>query len=211
MPPPASDTPGEGRRPAAVWEERYRQRDTPWDRGAPSPIVLRLVSEQVTPPARILVPGCGRGHEVLALSRLGHRLTALDIAPTALRELAGRLDGTSEAVEIVEGNLLETPVGWNERFDLIAEHTCFCTFPPEEVGDYARAAATLLRPGGELVGAFLHFEGGGPPYGTDPARLRAAFEADFEIVRIAPAPERFEPADRPQLEAVFRRRERTPA
>ena len=204
----STDPPEQGRRRPFEWEERYQRGDTPWDRGSPSPIALRLVGERSEPPARILVPGCGRGHEVLALARLGHRVTALDLAPTALADLAARRDGTEEPIEIIEGDFLAPPAGWEGRFDLIVEHTCYCTLPPEEVDEYVKAAATLLRPGGEVLGAFMHFEGGGPPYGTDPERLRAAFEEGrFEVVRIAEAKERFGPADREQLEGVFRRRE----
>ena len=44
------------------WEAHYQQGDMPWEKGAPSPgLVDFLASEPV--PGRVLVPGCGAGHD----------------------------------------------------------------------------------------------------------------------------------------------------
>jgi cyclopropane fatty-acyl-phospholipid synthase-like methyltransferase len=42
-------------------------------------------------PCRILVPGCGRGHEVVALARAGFAVTGVDFAPAAAAALQARL------------------------------------------------------------------------------------------------------------------------
>ncbi|MEZ4469768.1 MAG: methyltransferase domain-containing protein [bacterium] len=65
-------------------DERYQRGDTPWDLGGPSPVVQRLARDLLTPGMRVLVPGCGRGHDVEALARAGLQVTGLDLSPTAL-------------------------------------------------------------------------------------------------------------------------------
>jgi SAM-dependent methyltransferase len=188
------------------WNERYRQGDTPWDRGAPSPVVLRMVQRAaLADGAHLLVPGCGRGYEVEALLQLGYRVTALDLAPLPLEALTARV-GTVAGLTCVLGDFLtHAPTG--PEFDGIVEHTCFCAIHPSQWPAYVEACTRLLRPGGVLLGAFLLFEGGGPPFGTSIEEIRALFEPAFDLVHLCPAEERFGASSpRAQAEAMFVRR-----
>lgn len=79
----------------ALWEEKY----TPWDRGQPSPALVDLLEERkdlvgecwTVDPAlgkrrkRALVPGCGRGYDVLALSAFGYDAYGLDVSESAIK------------------------------------------------------------------------------------------------------------------------------
>ncbi|ROT34641.1 S-adenosyl-L-methionine-dependent methyltransferase [Sodiomyces alkalinus F11] len=88
---------------SSLWEENY----TPWDRAVPSialrdllasrpdlvPSASRPSSSSSSPssstqrPPRALVPGCGRGHDVLLLSlAFGYDVVGLDYAPGAIKE-----------------------------------------------------------------------------------------------------------------------------
>lgn len=65
------------------WEQRYQTGDILWDRGAVSPALVDWFETGALTPCRVLVPGCGRGYEVLELARLGFEVTALDYADRA--------------------------------------------------------------------------------------------------------------------------------
>ncbi|MEY4535494.1 MAG: hypothetical protein RLZZ246_1812, partial [Planctomycetota bacterium] len=65
---------------AAFWQERFEQGDTPWDRGAPGPQLLRWLDAGELMPCTIIVPGCGSGWEIAELSRRGFRVTGVDCA-----------------------------------------------------------------------------------------------------------------------------------
>jgi len=69
---------------AIDWESKYRSGETPWDRGAPNPALTQWLADDALPPGRALVPGCGRGYEVMTLARAGWQVTAIDSAPSAL-------------------------------------------------------------------------------------------------------------------------------
>ncbi|HEX8296725.1 MAG TPA: thiopurine S-methyltransferase, partial [Chthoniobacteraceae bacterium] len=66
---------------ATDWESHYQQGDTPWEKGGPSPgLVDFLAAEPVT--GRVLVPGCGFGHDVRALSAGGADVLGVDLSPS---------------------------------------------------------------------------------------------------------------------------------
>ena len=80
------------------WAAHYAAANTPWDLGGPHPeLSQRLSDGDLAPPrdgARALVPGCGHGHDALALARRGWVVTAVDLVPdlaeTLGKELARR-------------------------------------------------------------------------------------------------------------------------
>jgi thiopurine S-methyltransferase len=171
---------------AAWWDQRYRDGRDGWELGAPAPPLQRfLTSDPLAPrpPAQVLVPGCGRGHEVALLADLGFQAIGLDISAAALDE-AKRIYGPGgPALRWVQADCLDPEA--LQRFGLapagvdgLLEHTCFCAIHPDQRQAYLHAAAQLLRPGGWLLGLFwCHGRSGGPPYGSDPDQLATALEA----------------------------------
>ncbi len=150
-----------------------------------------------------MLPGCGLAHDVEALAGVGYEVTGVDLARTAIARARDRLDG-APGTELVVGDFLALPDTLESRFDAVVEHTCFCAVGPEHYEAYMSAAARALRPGGRLLGAFLDFEGGGPPWGTSAAELRSVLERRFAIELCERAPEMFEPAEVPQLAVCAR-------
>lgn len=73
--------------PSDEWQQRDDEGETGWDRGESSPALIRWLDDGDLTPCRILVPGCGRGHEVVELASRGFDVTALDFARTPVREL----------------------------------------------------------------------------------------------------------------------------
>ncbi len=145
------------------WEEKYRAQTIPWDRGAASPALLDWLQDGALPPGRILVPGCGHGHEALELAQRGFQVTALDIAPTALAHLAAQLHAAGVDAERVCADAL----AWQpaQAFDAIYEQTCLCALDPDHWTAYERQLFAWLRPGGKLFALFMQTgKAGGPPY-----------------------------------------------
>jgi methyl halide transferase len=84
-------------RHAAGWDALWRQQTTPWDRGGPSVALDEIVARRkdVLGPAvfrgsdgaqqrkSALVPGCGRGHDVLLLAAWGYNVVGLDVSAEA--------------------------------------------------------------------------------------------------------------------------------
>jgi len=173
------------------WQERFLASNTPWDRGAPNPQLVRWLESGSLAPCRILVPGCGSGHEVAMLAQKGFEVTALDYAPAALALTRERLDRAKAQARLVEADALawETPA----RFDAIYEQTCLCALHPDHWLRYAAQLEAWLAPGGRLYALYMQVlrpasaEGfiEGPPYHCDMNAMRALFP---EAKWIWPAP-----------------------
>jgi len=75
------------------WEALYQDNDTSWDRGAASPALQTWLQAGAfgDEKAQVLVPGCGRGHEVVALAKLGFNVTGIDISSTAMADLRANM------------------------------------------------------------------------------------------------------------------------
>lgn len=132
------------------WDDLWQQKFVPWDKGTPNPGLVDLFFERQdlfpsSPSAgasrkKALVPGCGKGYDVLLLSSLGYDAYGLDYSGTALdaaraneREFAGK--GVYEGKEGVEkgkviwvsGDFFKDDflgvVDGEKSFDLIYDYT----------------------------------------------------------------------------------------
>lgn len=156
------------------WESRYHSGVTGWDRGGISPALTGWLEREEMPQGRVLVPGCGHGHEALALAAAGRHVTAVDIAAPAVMSLMGELASAGLHARVVQADLLDwTPA---EPFDAIYEQTCLCALHPEQWPEYAERLAGWLVPGGRLFALFMQTgREGGPPYHCELADMRALF------------------------------------
>jgi SAM-dependent methyltransferase len=168
----------------SFWQDHFARGDTPWDRGAPSPQLLRWLGEGALSAVDgpIAVPGCGSGHEVLALARSGFDVVAIDYAEAACEATQARLDAHGAAARVVCADVL----AWKPEQPLAAvyEQTCLCALHPDEWVRYAQSLHGWLRPGGRLFLLAMQMprpgaaEGviEGPPYHVDVNALRALFD-----------------------------------
>jgi SAM-dependent methyltransferase len=167
------------------WEANYQRNETPWDKGAPSPgLVDFLRNEPVR--GRVLVPGCGLGHDVRALAATADEVVGLDIAPSAVKGARTFPAVGGESYELAD--LFALPPRLLGCFDWVWEHTCFCAIDPAMREAYVAAVAEALRPGGHLLAIFYldpghDHPGEGPPFGVSKAELDALFAPRFTLVR----------------------------
>ena len=69
------------------WQKHYDENDLGWDLGQVAPPFVSLVETKTIVPGKTLVPGCGRGHEVVFLAENGFNVTAVDYSPGAVNYL----------------------------------------------------------------------------------------------------------------------------
>lgn len=164
------------------WNMRYARGDTPWDKGGSHPVLQDMIARGALK-GRVLVPGCGTGHDVRALARRGLEVTGLDIAPLAIDRARNHPAAGRETY--VHGDLLDLPDELLGVFDGVFEHTCFCAIDPARRADYVSAAASALKPGGRLLAIFYadpESEDDGPPYSCSAGELDTLFGGDFRML-----------------------------
>ena len=167
------------------WEAQYRKGETPWEKGAPSPGLVDFLAQEPVR-GRVLVPGCGFGHDVRALAATAEEVIGLDIAQSAIEGAARFPRVGGERFELA--NLFELPAHLRGSFDWVWEHTCFCAIDPSMHAAYVEAVASALKPGGKLLAIFYLDPGHdspdeGPPFGVSVAELDALFLPRFDLVR----------------------------
>ncbi|MDQ6965037.1 MAG: methyltransferase domain-containing protein [Mariprofundales bacterium] len=158
------------------WEARYQRGDTGWDRGEASAALPHFI-DHTPPQANILVPGCGRGHEVIELAKSGFTVTALDIAPSATTHLSTKLAEQSLHAQLICQDLFTFTT--NHPFDAIYEQTSLCAIQPNQRHDYERCLHSWLKPGGVLFALFMQSQtDGGPPFHCDISAMRQLFDTE---------------------------------
>jgi methyl halide transferase len=182
---------------ASHWDQRYQEGADGWELGQPAPPLAQFLRcHPLAPqaPGRVLVPGCGRGHEVALLEDLGFLAIGLDFSGAALRE-ARRLHGEARdtlqwlQADLFDRQALEAAGLTPGSLSGIVEHTCFCAIDPGLREDYIATVCRLLTPGGWLLGLFwCHRQLGGPPWGSDPELVEA------QLRQAGLVPEIWEPA-----------------
>lgn len=180
------------------WEDLWEKRTTPWDRNGPSLALKDTVTgkrDRFGSPfkdavqqqrKKALVPGCGRGYDVLLLASLGYDCYGLDASHTAIdaalqhqKEFGNDEQYAACDAEVGSGQtrflvgdffkddfLSET----NGRdFDLVFDYTFLCALSPEMRPAWAARMSELLSSTGHLICLEWPLgkspQEGGPPHG----------------------------------------------
>lgn len=180
------------------WDTLWQQKTTPWDRSIPNPALIDALHEkssilspsspsETTRRKKALVPGCGRGYDVLLFASHGYDAYGLDISATAV-EACKQLDseqGNDDAkyplkdttttrgarnflvVDFFRDDLSSYTNG--EGFDVIYDYTFLCAIPPELRPQWSKRMSDLLAPNGSLICCESPLakppKAGGPPHG----------------------------------------------
>jgi len=159
------------------WERRYQQGKTGWDRGDVSPNLLYWIESQLLKPCRILIPGCGNGHEVITLVEKGFDVVAVDIAETPLINLKKALDAKQLRAELVKSDFFACEFG--VPFDAIYEQTSLCALHPDKWITYETCLYKWLEPNGKLYAQFMQTgQEGGPPFHCGMRAMADLFSAE---------------------------------
>lgn len=195
------------------WNERFCTRTTGWDRGAPHPFLLHSLDSGALQPCRILVPGCGAGHEVVRLAAAGFEVTALDYADQAIDLLMRRLQANGLRATVLQADVRQ----WQapQPFDAIWEQTCLCALYPDDWTRYAQQLHRWLHPQGQLFALFMQSpkpgaqQGAieGPPYHCDILAMRAMFPASLWDWPKPPYPRISHPSGSAELALILHPRE----
>ena len=164
------------------WQRHYEENDLGWDLGQVAPPFVKLWQEEKLPLGKVLVPGCGRGHEVVFLAENGFDVTAIDFSSGAVTYLKNALKKRNLEGRILHQDFFSLDEYHEGVYDLVLEQTFFCAISPKQRRDYVLNVSRILKPGGILVGLFYHTdEQGGPPYNTTREDIEMHFSKKFEI------------------------------
>lgn len=168
----------------AYWESRYQQGETGWDIGEISTPLLHFFNSLDDLSLRILIPGCGNGHEAAYLHKKGFKnVYLLDFAESPIKRFK-ESNPTFPAAHVLHEDFFQH----QGRYDLIVEQTFFCAIDPNLRKQYVQKMSTLLAPQGKLVGLLFdgEFEKEGPPFGGSVMEYQNTFQDYFLLQKLEP-------------------------
>ncbi|KAK4692633.1 hypothetical protein P7C71_g4612, partial [Lecanoromycetidae sp. Uapishka_2] len=185
------------------WSDLWDKGDfLPWDKGIPNPALVDVLSDRqdllgscIAEDAfgskrrkRALVPGCGKGYDVLLLASFGYDAFGLEVSETAVKrcneeqEIHGDKYPVKDKkfgagnVTFMFGDFFGTDwmknVEGDGKVDLIYDYTFLCALPPSFRPDWALRMSQLLAVDGNLI--CIEFPTtkdpkiGGPPHALPP-------------------------------------------
>lgn len=165
------------------WNQAYLDGVTPWDKGAAAPPLLEFL-EVHTISGRVLVPGCGTGHDVRVLAKAGSVVHGIDLAEEAIRR--AKLFPTVGRETYTEADFFQLSNPAQTAYDWVFEHTCLCAIEPSQRLRYRDSLGKLLKSKGQFLAIFFRevvdYDGDGPPYPISADEIAALFERDFEVL-----------------------------
>jgi len=168
---------------ADYWNQIYQSMPKPnWDLGEASLAFQDMLPRLKLPKSRILVLGCGEGHDAALFANAGHVVTAVDFSAEAIQK-AQQNYGHLENLTFIKDDIFNLPHEWNYSFDLIIEHTCFCAIEPHRRISLVKLWRRLLHEEGQLMAVFFAMlKRAGPPYGSSEWEIRELLKNNFQFL-----------------------------
>ena len=167
------------------WDLKYHNNEASWDIGGPTPIIVNWF-KTIKTKKKIIIPGCGNGHDALYLAHKGHDVYAIDFSTIAINRLRAKAENEKLKINILHKDYFKLSNYYN-FFDIFIEYTFFCAILPNKRHDYIRESYKLLNSNGVLVGILLPIDKliaeGGPPFGVDIVDTMKLFSKYYHILK----------------------------
>lgn len=165
----------------AFWQEIWQQESQGFHEGKPNDFLVRH-AERFNDASRILVPLCGRSHDLRYLAERGHDVTGVELIEDAARGFfsaqglavtervhEGKLLLESGNLRIFVSDILAVRPETFGRFDAVYDRAAAVALPEEIRQQYAQTMQRLLTPeGAMLLITFVDPERTtGPPFAID--------------------------------------------
>ena len=105
------------------WQRHYDANDLGWDLGQVAPPFVKLWEEGKLPLGKVLVPGCGRGHEVIFLAENGFEVTGIDYSEGAVTYLENTLKERNLEGRVLHQDFFSLDDTHDGVYDLVIEQT----------------------------------------------------------------------------------------
>ena len=169
----------------AFWEALYARGADGWEIGGPAPALVDFVEATPPPRGRVVVPGCGRGHDARFLARHGYSVTAFDFSPAVLAAAQTLAQAEGSDVTFEQRDIFGASADFTHAFDGAWEYTCYCAIDPRRRDEYLDTLATIVKPGGWLLACFfpLRAVAAGPPFPVSRAEIKRRLGRHFRVER----------------------------
>jgi SAM-dependent methyltransferase len=169
------------------WEERYVTKNTPWDSGAPSLELQRVLKDGWLKPCRTLELGCGTGTNAVFLTQQGYDVTAVDVSPLAIDQAKQRATKAGAKIHFLVADILKLP-DLGKPFDLVFDRGVYHHLRTVDMAGFRDVLARVTQPGSYYLTLAGNGNEKGPPENGPPTVLAHELVAElgpsFDIVQL---------------------------
>lgn len=164
------------------WCERYQENPSPpWNLDKPHPEIKSFLQQLKLNKCRILVAGCGYGHDAALLAEQGHVVTAIDISEQAITTAKQRYGHIKNLTFEVQ-DIFASQEQYHNTFDIVFEHTFYCAVSPDKREEVVKLWKNVLTDTGHLLGIFFVVpKRSGPYFGGSEWELREKLQKRFDF------------------------------
>lgn len=185
------------------WHERWQMGQIGFHEGkANEDLVAIWPTLGVVRGARVLVPLCGKTHDLIWLRDQGHEVVGVELSALACEAFFAE-HGLTPAVDTVDryrvwsvpglelwqGDVFDIPD--TATFDAVWDRAATVALPPDLRRRYAATLGQVTRRGGTLLLSVFDYpqdERKGPPFSVPPAEVDALYGPDFDIAPLPGTP-----------------------
>lgn len=163
------------------WTTLYQNSQPPWELEQPAPALADMFPRMKWPKSRILILGAGSGNDAAFFAEHGHLVTAVDISEEAIQR-GQKKYGHLGNIRWLQADAFKLPSEFDDRFDLVFEHTCYCAIDPSRRTELVKTWLRCLTHKGHLFGIFfVNDRQVGPPFGGSEWEVRERLRKHFDF------------------------------
>lgn len=168
---------------ANYWTQIYNEEGNPgWNLGTAAEALKDMLPRLKLPKSRILVLGCGEGHDAAFFAQHGHVVTGVDFSEEAVARAQKNYAHLPE-LTFIQQDVFKLEPRFQKSFDIVFEHTCYCAIEPSRRKDLVKVWRQVLHDQGQLMGIFFTmYKKQGPPYGGSEWELRQRLKDSFQFL-----------------------------
>lgn len=165
------------------WTDIYHEEGNPgWNLGEAAEALKDMLPRLKLPKSRVLVLGCGEGHDAAFFAQAGHVVTAVDFSEEAIAR-AQKNYANLPGLTFLQKDAFHLDPSFHNAFDIVFEHTCYCAINPEKRSQLVKVWRQALHEQGQLMGVFFTmYKKQGPPYGGSEWELRQRLKDAFQFI-----------------------------
>lgn len=120
--------------------------EIPWNMESPPDALVRLVESGEIKPCKTIDLGCGTGNHAIYLASKGFDVTAIDIAPTAIRTGQENAKANGVRCKFLVADVVSDLDKFSQTFDFAYEWSLLHHIFPQKRGKYVECVYRILNP-----------------------------------------------------------------
>ena len=129
------------------WNERYANKDAPWDSGEPSRELGRILDQGLVKPGSALELGCVTGTNAVFLAQKKFDVTAFDLSPLAIEQASARAKAARVAPKLAVGDVLKLPDLGAGGFDFVFDRGVYHHLRSVDLWGFLKTLDRVTRAG----------------------------------------------------------------